>query len=418
MNIGYVILDGFSNADLVGTQAVLGISKIKFHYVSDDIRPVKGDNKYAINSTTTFKTCPNLDILIVPNHEGNDLSKEALDFIRKQDKLSKYTVGLSRGVLYLGQAGILRGRAATSNKETMALFEKYDIVPVNKGTFMRDGKYLSAGPSTGAIELAYYLSYIIRGKAITKMLELNLEYNPTRAFDDYKPVRPENLKPLKVAVTCPPNLYLPDVAGAVDVFAKLGSEIYFVWKDKSEKSSILGPSVYSNMTFDECPQVDVLITGAITPSATVDQELMAFYKKQAKEARAVVGVCAGVFVLGAAGMLEGRMAVTNLHMLSMLKAVGAKRHNTETTVDGKSYTAGPAIGSYEIAIQVVGQLYGPETAAYVEREILEYQPKPLFDMGTPRKAGHMRHALSLLVSAPLRLLYKGKVKRRYKSNSK
>lgn len=418
LKIAYVLAEGVKNSDIVGTQAVLGISKYDFYYVAKEIGPVNGDNAYAIKSNTTFEQCTDLDVLIIPSMPEEALEDKALiDFIKKQDKVCKYVVGIGSGLLALGKAGVMKGKHATTRSDLLETLSSYGMIPVDKDSFMKDGKYISAGPSTAAIEAAYYLSYLLRGKAITEMLELNLEYNPTSKYRymNQLTLPDREYHTLKIAVTCPPNLYLPDIAGAVEVFSHIpNAEIFFVWKDIGERPSILGPTVYSTTTFDDCPQMDVLITGAITPKDTVDPELIDFYKKQSREAKAVVGVCAGVFVLGAAGLLENRMAVTNLHMLKMLKQVGAKRHNTETAFDGKFFTAGPAIGSYEIAIQVVAQLYGNEIAAYIEQTVLEYRPVPLFDRGTPRKAGRMRHGLSLLISTPLTWLYGPKVKRMYK----
>lgn len=418
LKIGYLLSEGFKNADVVGTQAVLGLSGAKFYYVGQKEELIQGDSGYALKSNCTFNNCPKLDILIVPNlPEDAENNIEIRNFIKRQSASWTYVVGISSGVLALAASGVLKGKYVTSNTTTLNKLEVYDVHPVKKNTFMKDGKIITAGPSTGAIEAAYYLSYVLKGKGITKLLELNLEYNPTIQFSHItqKTLPEVEFKPLKVAVTCPPNLYLPDVAGAVEVFSYIPNvEIYFVWKTTEEIQSILGPRLASTKTFKDCPQVDVLITGAIMPKDTVDPELIEFYRQQAPKAKAVVGVCAGVFVLGAAGLLDNRMAVTNLHMLRMLKKVGAKRHNTETTFDGKYYTAGPAIGSYEIALQVIAQLYGDETAAYIEGEMLEYQPNPIFDMGTPQKAGKIRHMLSLLISTPLLPLYSPKVKRVYK----
>ncbi|MCH4890147.1 hypothetical protein EZV73_21380 [Acidaminobacter sp. JC074] len=419
MKIGYLLLEGFSNGDVIGSQAVLAFSKSKFYYIGKEEKMLLGDSQYSLRTNTTLKSCPKLDVLIIPGLKEETLTEEILDFIRLQAKSCKHVLAFSSGVLALAKTGILKNRYVTADKKTLQRLEAFGARPVNRKTFMKDHKFITAGPSTGVIEAAYYLVYLERGKGLTKLLELNLEYNPTKAFDhiDQRELPDIDYKPLRVGVTCPDKLYMPDVAGAVDVFKNIpNAEIYYVWKEYGQMTSILGPDTEVTMTFKESPQFDVLITGAIAPGATVDDDLINFYRSQSKGAKAVVGVCAGVFVLGAAGLLENRMSVTNLHMLSMLKKVGAKRHNTETTVDGKYFTAGPAIGSYEIALQVVAQIYGEPLAAYLESEVLEYHPNPIFDMGTPKKAGKIRHMMSLCLSTPLLPLYGGKVKRAYKTN--
>lgn len=420
MNIGFLLMPGFRNADVVGTEAVLRFHpNNKIYYVGDSKSWIKGINQYPIKATETFLSCPQLDVLVIPELPDDTLVDEKmLHFIRRQYINCRYILGISSGVITLQGSGILKGKHVTADKGTLKLLQSDDdLLAMDRETFLKDGKIITAGPSTGAIEAAYYIMSKLRGNTLTKMLELNLEYNPTAYFDDIKQTTLPDLgnNPLKVAVITPPNLYLPDIAGALDVLTRLpNTEVYFVWKDIGTKKAILGPTLRSNTTLDECPQVDILLAGAIMPKDTVDQDLQDFYKRQVPGCKAVIGVCAGVFVAGAAGFLQDRMAVTNFHMLGMLKSVGALRHNTESIADGKFHTAGPAIGSYEVALQVVAQLYGRPTAAYLENSCLEYKPHPLFNMGTPRKAGKIRHCMSKCISAPLIPLYRPGVKKAYR----
>ncbi|WP_432664182.1 DJ-1/PfpI family protein [Wukongibacter baidiensis] len=417
--IGFLLMPGFRNADVVGTEAALRFHpNNKIYYIGEQEGLITGSSQYPLKSTTTFSKCPNLDVLIIPEIPTEALTNEQMiQFIQRQTENCSYVIGISSGVLALGKAGVLKGKHATADRNSLSLLKSYEVTPVDKKSFVKDGKFITAGPSTAAIESAFYLMSKLHGNTIAKMLELNLEYNPQASFKDiHQEYLPEvGKKPLKVAVITPPGLYLPDVAGAIDVFSSLPNvEIYFVWKDKGEKKAIVGPTLVSNMTFKECPQVDVLISGAILPKETVDPELIEFYQQQAPRAQAVIGVCAGVFVAGAAGLLEGRMSVTNFHMLGMLKGVGAVRHNTETASDGKYHTAGPAIGSFEVALQVVSQLYGRETAAYIENIKMEYNPQPIFNIGTPKKAGKLRYIISIIITSPIISLYKPKVRRTYK----
>ncbi len=419
--IGFALVPGFRNADVMALEAILTFHPgNKIHYIAEKNGFVEGVSGYGFKSTCTFADAPQLDVLVIPELSDSGVSDPALQkFIQAQYQACTFVVGISSGVIALAKSGMINGKTVTADRSSLESLKTFDLTPVDKKSFVKDQKLITAGPSTSAFEAGYYVMSQLRGKALTKMLELNLEYNPTVCFDDIRQTElPQpGRAPLNIAVITPPNPYFPDVAGAIDVFSRLpGAKIHYVWKDKGEKKTILGPTIRSTMTFKECPQMDVLVVGAITPNATVDEDLIAFYKKQAPGAKAVVGVCAGVFVAGAASLLENRMSVTNFHMLGMLKNVGGHRHNTETISDGKYHTAGPAIGSYEIALQVVAQLMGRETAAYLEGHCLEYRPQPLFNMGTPRLAGKVRYGLSKLISTPLVVLYNPKVKRMYRKN--
>ncbi len=73
-----------------------------------------------------------------------------------------------------------------------------------------------------------------------------------------------------------------------------------------------------------CPDVYLIdVVGAVGPKVIGDPEVIAFIKEKATHASAIIGICGGVLLLGAAGLLEGRRATTNFHIGKSLKDVGA-----------------------------------------------------------------------------------------------
>jgi transcriptional regulator GlxA family with amidase domain len=118
-----------------------------------------------------------------------------------------------------------------------------------------------------------------------------------------------------------------------------------------------------------------------------DPEVVEFFKNAAARAKHVIAVCGGVMLAGAAGLLVGRRATTNFHILDMLPAVGAIRvEGGEVVRDGNIWTAGPASASYEAALLVLAELRGVEVAKRAELDI-EYAPHPPFGTGSPALAG-------------------------------
>jgi cyclohexyl-isocyanide hydratase len=200
------------------------------------------------------------------------------------------------------------------------------------------------------------------------------------------------LKPLeqtvKVGILVCPGLFMADVVGVHTVFGiSPNVEIHLVWKNLEIFEAIPRWPMSATTTFNDCPDVDVLVVGAIPPAVIADREIIRFLQEKTSKASAVIGICGGTLLLGSAGLLKGRRATTNFQMMDILKDLGIQTvSGGDVVVDGKYFTAGPVSGSYDAAFRVLAALRGEETAKLVEL-VLEYHPKPLFNVGTPELAG-------------------------------
>ncbi|QUW68360.1 DJ-1/PfpI family protein [Pseudomonas synxantha] len=82
-----------------------------------------------------------------------------------------------------------------------------------------------------------------------------------------------------------------------------------------------------------------------SPDIYNDIDVISFISRQAQYDPYWIGICGGVLLLGAAGLLEGKRATTNFHLLDYLCQFGAIAiSGGEVQVDGKLFTAGPATG--------------------------------------------------------------------------
>jgi transcriptional regulator GlxA family with amidase domain len=87
----------------------------------------------------------------------------------------------------------------------------------------------------------------------------------------------------------------------------------------------------------------------------------------------MAGVCSGVMLLAASGMLVGRPAVTHRGSIEDLRAAGAEvRPDARVIDDGDVITAGGVTSALDLALHLVEREVGPEAAAEGARRI-EYE---------------------------------------------
>jgi transcriptional regulator GlxA family with amidase domain len=139
----------------------------------------------------------------------------------------------------------------------------------------------------------------------------------------------------------------------------------------------------------------LLIPGADDPLKAAQQPgLLAALVDAARAGRRVASVCSGAFILGAAGLLEGRRAATHWGSVADLK-----RRHPGTTVDAESifvedrgvWTSAGVAAGIDLALALIGRDHGDELARKVARKMVVYHRRPgtqsqhsaLLDMVTP-----------------------------------
>jgi len=141
-------------------------------------------------------------------------------------------------------------------------------------------------------------------------------------------------------------------------------------------------------TFDDVTDPDVLLVpgGVITRRLARDGAPIVDWIRAVHPTTTVTtSVCTGALLLGAAGVLLGRRATTHWMALEQLRAYGATPCAERVVADGKVRTGAGVAAGIDLALQLVGELQGAETAQAVQLGI-EYDPQPPYDTGAPGKA--------------------------------
>jgi cyclohexyl-isocyanide hydratase len=148
-------------------------------------------------------------------------------------------------------------------------------------------------------------------------------------------------------------------------------------------------TILPTTTFNDCPPLDVLCVpgGAMGQVEMMrDTEVLEFLQRQGKTAKFVTSVCTGSLVLAAAGLLQGYRAACHWAFRDQLALLGIEVGTERVVVDQNRITGGGVTAGIDFGLVVAGKLCGEETAKMIQL-LLEYNPAPPFNAGSPENAG-------------------------------
>jgi cyclohexyl-isocyanide hydratase len=193
---------------------------------------------------------------------------------------------------------------------------------------------------------------------------------------------------LKIGGIIFPNMDQCDFTGPFEALARVpNSSFMTIWKDKSPVRDLAGMQLLADTTFDEAPQLDVLLVpgGHGQEALMNDETLLSFIRQQAAGARYVYSVCTGALLCGAAGLLQGKRATTHWTAMEVLPLYGAIPSDERVVIDGQVISAGGVTSGIDGSLIVVSLLRG-ETVAQELQLYMAYDPKPPFNAGSPATA--------------------------------
>ena len=175
-----------------------------------------------------------------------------------------------------------------------------------------------------------------------------------------------------------------DFVGPLNVFSYASGwgrngTVLTIGRHACSMQGVNGLRFEAQYVMDDAPMTDVLVVpgGLGTQELSIDEAVLGWLRERAASARWICSVCTGSFVLQAAGLTRGRNITTHSKMLEQLRShggdhvVGDKRF----VPDDKIVTAAGVSAGIDMALWVVGQLYG-EAHAKAVRASLDYDPAP------------------------------------------
>ncbi len=191
----------------------------------------------------------------------------------------------------------------------------------------------------------------------------------------------------RVVIVAFPGVQPLDVVGPAEVFHTAGRlergayEVEIVAPEPGAlKASAVSLAVDAALESVSGP-IDTLVVAGGTGVLALEQDerFLAALRSAAGRSRRVAGVCTGAFLLAAAGLLDGRRATTHWASCGLL----AERH-PETEVDpdpifvrdGNVYTSAGVTAGMDLALALVEEDLGRETALTTARWLVLFVKRP------------------------------------------
>ncbi len=175
-----------------------------------------------------------------------------------------------------------------------------------------------------------------------------------------------------------PKLTQLDLTGPHEVLARMpNARVHVVAKRPDPIEAEGGLRIVPTTTFADAPRFDILFApgGSGQIAFCDDADAIAYVRAAAAGATWITAACTGALILGVAGLLRGYRAATHWAFMDLLPLVGATPVHERVVVDRNRITGGGVTAGIDIALAIVGELVGRDTAERIALT-LEYGPRP------------------------------------------
>jgi transcriptional regulator GlxA family with amidase domain len=186
MEIAFFLYSGMTALDTIGPHEVLSrLPDAVVRRVAKQSGMVKTDSGIELKAEYGFNQVSRADVLVVPGAESaTDMrdEPEILAWIRDVDAATTWTTSVCTGSLILGAAGLLTGLKATTHWAAHDRLLSFGAEPTRLRV-VEAGKVITAAGVSAGIDMALVLAAKIAGQAVSRSLQLAIEFDPVPPFD-------------------------------------------------------------------------------------------------------------------------------------------------------------------------------------------------------------------------------------------
>ena len=211
----------------------------------------------------------------------------------------------------------------------------------------------------------------------------------------------------RVVISGPPPVQILDVTGPLEVFSNVPDyQVEVVSSDGSNqlitnRGIKLGGAVPRDGVSGPIDTL-VIAGGPGAESGEYDSDYVCWIADAAGRSRRVASICTGAFLLAAAGLLDGKRAVTHWKFCDRLAQTFPKVNVLPNPIflrDGSIYTSAGITAGIDLSLALLEEDHGHQTALTVARQLVMFLVRP----GGQAQYSHML-SRQATTSEPLREL--------------
>lgn len=423
-SVAIVTYDGCNAMEAVGAMVVFSeLMNTEVTYVAPQAGWVQTD-LFEIQVAKSYEDVKGVDLLFVPGGSAAGMEHMMQDSNFMQwlfsESASAHLVAASGdGCLLIGSNGMLNGK----NIACGDLFGESNAASIGahfqSARYVQDGKIWTSAPQTGALDLCLALVYAIRGEAFTQAAMLDLEYAPEpfvegglvtntdaqtvnnfqqqfTSVQQWKILNPQACKNQlsgqtkslidTVGILAYDHFFMLDVLGPMYILSKGPNIKILLINPDSDIVQSGRTTLRTHTQLHSVPSLDMLlIPGGADGTWNVAQDNAILHWIQQVDSTSIVtaSVCTGAWVLGSAGLLEGKKATTHWYRkMEMLHKFGAIPAQARYIQDGKYWTSAGVSAGIDFSFALLDNWFG---TSYVKAVMLQtaYHPEPVIRGGVP-----------------------------------
>jgi transcriptional regulator GlxA family with amidase domain len=188
MKTAILLFDDYTALDVIGPYEVLSkLPDSQICFVGLENKAYKDSHGLEIIAGYAIHEITQADILLIPGGFGVDkILKDnvIIEWIKKVDSTSKWTVSVCSGSLLLAEAGLLTGKNCTTHWGRKKQLRNYNVIVSDQyERYIQDGKIITSAGVSAGIDMALYLVSKIAGDQSAQMIQLAMEYDPKPPFN-------------------------------------------------------------------------------------------------------------------------------------------------------------------------------------------------------------------------------------------
>jgi len=189
---GAVVFPDVEELDLVGVWEVLGATRrlhregvfkdayFEIEALGNSLEPIKCYHDLKIVPNKLTESLPDYDVVIVPGGPGRLVAQKderILRAVRKAYDAGKLVCSICTGAFILAEAGLLKGKKATSFHTVIDQLSKYGATPVKERVVV-EGKVVTGAGISATMDVGLKIVEIMMGKESMKKVSEWIEYCP------------------------------------------------------------------------------------------------------------------------------------------------------------------------------------------------------------------------------------------------